>query len=89
MVCYNSTHMMETVQVYDFSHGTTGQKLYETNHSEQRQCCGGDINFQCNIFQVIFTTHLPTDIIKHLQEMLVQSVPMEQTHDTQFCAHRN
>jgi hypothetical protein len=28
-------------------------------------------------FQVIFTAHLPTDIIKCLQEMLVQFVPME------------
>ena len=33
-------------------------------------------------FSGYFTTHLPMDIIKCLQEMLVQSVPMEQTHDT-------
>jgi hypothetical protein len=66
--------MMEKIQVYDFSHGTSGQKLYKTNHSEERQCCGGDIHPQCTIFQVTFTTHLPTDIIKCLQEMLVQSV---------------
>ena len=80
---------MEKAQVYDFNHGTTGQKLYETNHSEQRQCCGGEINLQCTIFHVIFTTHLPTDIIKCLQEMLVQSVSMEQTRNTQFHAHEN
>ena len=69
--------------------GTTGRKLYKKNHSEHRQCCGGQINLQCTIFQVIFTTHLPTDIIKCVQEMLVQPVPMEQTHDTQFHAHQN
>ena len=63
-------------KVYDFSHGTTGQKLYKTNHSEQRQCCGGEINLQCTIFQVIFTTHLPIDI-KCLQEMMFHSFPME------------
>jgi len=66
--------MMEKAQVYDFSHGTSGQKFYKTNHSEERQCCGGDIHLQCTIFQVTFTTHLPIDIIKCLQEMLVQSV---------------
>ncbi len=33
-------------------------------------------------FRLIFTTHLPIDIIKCLQEMLVQSVPVEQSHDT-------
>jgi len=72
-----------------FSQGTTAQKLYKTNHSEQRQCCGGEINLQCTIFQVIFTTHLPTDIIKYLQEMLVQSVPAKRTHDTRSQAHQN
>ena len=71
---------MEKVEVYDFSYGTTGQKLYKTNHGEHRQCCGGDIDLQCTIIQVIFTTHRPTDIIKYLQEMLVQCVPMEQTN---------
>ena len=40
-------------------------------------------------FRLFLTTHLPTDIIKCLQEMLVQSVPMEQTHDTRFHAHKN
>ena len=53
-------------KVYYFNHGTTGQKLYKTNHSEQRQCCGGEINLQYTIFQVIFITHLPTDTIKCL-----------------------
>ena len=33
---------------------------------------GGEINLQCTIFQVIFAKHFPTDIIKCLQEMLVQ-----------------
>ena len=32
--------------------------------------------------RLFFTTHLPTDIIKCLQDMLVQSVPMEQSHDS-------
>jgi len=36
-----------------------------------------------------FSGYFPTDIIKCLQEMLVQSVAMEQTHDTQFHAHQN
>jgi len=77
-------------RVYDFSHGTSGQKLYHIRQTtEQRHCCGGEINLQCTVFQVIFTTHLPTDIIKCLQEMLDQSVPMEQTHDTRFQAHQN
>ena len=55
---------------------------YIRQTSEQRQCCGGRIILQCTIFQVIFTTRLPTDIIKHLQEMLVQSVHVEQTQET-------
>ena len=42
--------------------------LYKTNHIEQKQCCGGEINLQCTIFHVIFITHLPTDIITCLQE---------------------
>jgi len=50
---------MEKVEVYDLSHGTTGQKLYKTSHSELGQCCGGEINLQCTIFQVIFTTVFP------------------------------
>jgi hypothetical protein len=62
--------------------------LYKANHTEHKQCCGGEINFQCTIFQVIFTTHVPTDIIKCLQEMLAQSVPMEQTCDIQFHAEQ-
>ena len=41
---------------------------YKTNHIEQKQHCGGEINFQCTFFQVILTTHLPIDIIKCLQE---------------------
>ena len=40
-------------------------------------------------FQIICNTHLPKDITKCLQEMLVQSVAMEQTHDTHFHAHQN
>jgi len=63
--------------------------LYKANHTEYKQCCGGEINLQCTILQVIFTTHLPIDIIKCLQEILAQSVPMEQTRDTQFHAQQN
>jgi len=59
------------------------------NHREQRQCCGGEINLLCSIFLVIFTKHLPIDIIECLQEMLVQAVPMEQTHETRFHAHQD
>ena len=57
-------------KVYYFNHGTTGQKLYKTNHSEQRKWCGGEINLQCTIFQVIFTTHLPTHIISHTHHQM-------------------
>ena len=49
-----------------------GRNYIRKNHSKQGQCCSGEIKPQ-----VIFTTHLPTDIIKYLKEMLVQSVPTE------------
>ena len=39
-------------------------------------------------FRLFFTTHLPTDIIKCLQEMLVQSVRMEQSHDMIPCSSK-
>jgi len=80
---------MEKVQSMISVMALLDRNYIKTKHSQQRQCCGGEINLQCTIFQVIFTTHLPIDIIKCLQEMLVQSVPMEQTHDTQFHAHQN
>jgi len=35
-------------------------------------------------FQVIFTTHLPIVIIKCLQEMMVQSVPIKTNISQQF-----
>ena len=54
------------------------------------QCCGGEVYLQCPFFQVIFTTHLPTDIIKCLQEMMVQPVPIKTSKLTLVSiSHRN
>ena len=72
-------------KVYDCSHGTTGQKLCKTNHSMQMQCHGTEINLQCTNFQVIFTKHLPTDIIQCRFSLFL----WKKTHNTRFHAHQN
>ena len=82
LVCYNSTHMMGKVWSLWYQSWHYWTELWTTNHSEQRQSYGGEINLQCTILQVIFTIHLPTDINECLQEMSVQPLPIEQTYDT-------
>jgi len=58
-------------------------------HSEEKQGCGGEQSPVQHFSGYFHHVHLPIDIIKCLQGMLVQSVPMEQTHDTQFHAYQN
>jgi len=67
--------------------------LLDRNYIRRTTVSRGSAVVEKSIFSApffrLFSTHLPTDIIKCLQEMLVQSVRMEQTHDTQFHAHQN
>jgi len=59
--------------------------LLDRNYMRQATVSRGNAVVRKSIsttFQVIFTKHLLIDIIQCLQEMLVHSVPMVQTHGT-------
>ena len=45
IVCYNSIHIMEKVQSVISVMALLGRN-YNTNHSDQRKDCGGEINLQ-------------------------------------------
>jgi len=58
-----------------------------TKKSEQKRCNGREPNLQCTTYQVVFTAHVPLDIVECLHQSIgSQFVPMEFTHDEHLCA---
>ncbi len=63
--------------------------LLDRNYIRQATASRGNAVVEKSISSApFFTSHLPIDNIKWLQEMLVQSFPMEQSHDTWFYSHQ-
>ena len=70
------------------SHNYWWDILSYTKQGEQNHCNGRKTNLQCTTCQVVFTAHLPIDIIEHLHRSIVsQFVRVDFTHnDEHFCA---